>query len=337
MLRRQSDIVRRRGEGFTMVEILIVIAIIGLLVALLLPAIIRALNLGPQTQNFSQIAQIGTAIGEAKRTLNLPQIPPGPFTLKNIYNGSEQEYMYLKQVWPQLNNTWAPAQNLYGTGLIPVSQGGNQNSQVVLDSNQTLLFFLTGGTVTNFSGFSTNPATPFTPPNAGDNRKGPFLQISTKSYVVYNSTTYSHPIFQATTSSYQENQTLQTITVTVATQSPAHAWVIDPYGMPYAYFASLNGKNGLYCAPPAPTISTLNTNLLQSFAVHYNVFPYPNPPPTLMPYTNNGSFINPDGVQIISSGKDLTFGVGGTLPPSLASGFDDQTNFSKTVLGGGIN
>jgi len=348
-----------RRAGFTLVEILVVLTIIILLASLILAAVLRTLEVGTRTENFSEIAQIESAIGEAKQKLNLPQIPPGPFNLKNIYNQNDPELGYLLQAWPQLNwTTWAPPAQP-GTGLIPISQNGTATSVVTLDSNQTLLFFLTGGTVTNFTGFSTNSAQPFTVANTGDNRKGPFLQRSTKYFstltklqvpasasgLVLLSTTSAVQVYSTTS----PNGVLFPVTVTVATQNPPHAWLIDPYGLPYAYFAAISGKTNLYCPPPmaqnatSPTV-TLNTLISQSYQLNFgSKFSPLGGANLLTPYMSNPStltYFNPQGNQIISSGKDGIFGPGGalgaTLPPSTAEGYDDQANFTKVTLCGGI-
>jgi prepilin-type N-terminal cleavage/methylation domain-containing protein len=52
---------RRRGAGFTLVELLVVIAVIGVLVALLLPAAQAARESARRTQCLSQIKQLAVA------------------------------------------------------------------------------------------------------------------------------------------------------------------------------------------------------------------------------------------------------------------------------------
>lgn len=330
MLRRVQSDQRRPRSGFTMVEILIVITIIAILMALLLPAVMRAIGTGDRTQNFSQVNEIGAAIGLAKQKLNLPQIPPGPFRLKSVYTGTEGELLYLTAAWPDV--PWTS-----GGYYLPLPSGV---TQITLDTNQTLVFFLTGGTITNggnvnapFVGFSTNPANPFLPANPGDKRIGPFLQSSAKNYAVYGSTLYRSPIFGATADQAQNSKgQAVTETVTAATQSPPQAWLVDPYGMPYAYFAALNGLANMYYAPPHSTSIALNTGISQSYTVNgYTVSPY---------MQSTSTFFNPQGFQVISAGKDTFFGPGGLLvngKPAGETGFDDVTNISKTVMGGGIN
>jgi len=53
---------RKAGGGFTLVELLVVMAIVGMLIALLMPAVIGALDLANQTACASNLRQIGIAM-----------------------------------------------------------------------------------------------------------------------------------------------------------------------------------------------------------------------------------------------------------------------------------
>jgi len=203
--------------------------------------------------------------------------------------------------------------------------------------------FLTGSTATNFNGFSTNPALPFSASATGDKRIGPFLKdLKPSMYSPSGVNTVlgtSTKTVLSTTSNVQVPGNSAAVlgtqsSVTVTFSPSSMPWIVDPYGMPYAYFATIGGKNGLYCAPETGVAITRNPAIPQSYTTNFG-------PPlgsyTVTPYISNGSYLNANSFQIISAGKDMFFGPGGTQIPTVTVGADDQANFSKTLLGGGIN
>jgi hypothetical protein len=90
------------------------------------------------------------------------------------------------------------------------------------------------------------------------------------------------------------------------------ARLIDAYDNPFAYFAPFGG-------------------LRNKFYGGFNALPQG----AVAAYSSNGSFENPEGFQLISSGRDGQFGPGGNWPPVPVIGEDDQANFSPSVLGAG--
>lgn len=195
-----------RRSAFTLIELLIVIAIIALLVGLLIPAVNNVRQSVANTRTTAEIHQISTAIQAFKTKFNVNYIPatqPGastPFRLRKAYTGTEPELVYLKQVWPQLPYLVGPTTNdpryhPNGTGLPDLD----------LDCNQTLTFFLTGGVVTNYQGFSLDKRQPFVIP-AGSDSIPPFLDLGSSKY-------------------------------------DAEGRILDTWGTPYAYFTSVPGRN----------------------------------------------------------------------------------------------
>ena len=196
----------RPRRAFTLVELLIVIAIIALLVAMLIPVVGSVRGRAKIALATSEMSQVGAAIQAFKTKMNAQYIPatqPGsaaPFRLRKQYTGSEPELIYLKSVWPNLPYLVGPITpgdprfHPNGTGLPDLD----------LDPNQCLVFFLTGGVVTNHQGFSTSKIEPFViVPNA--NTIGPFLE--------YNPSKFD-----------------------------PQGHYLDPWGTPYAYFTSIPGQ-----------------------------------------------------------------------------------------------
>jgi hypothetical protein len=111
-----------------------------------------------RNRTMRDMPDVVTGINNFKSKFNVSYVPSagpnGPFRLRGQYKGNEPETIYLKSVFPYLNHAQTDLPDLD------------------LDCNQTLVFFLTGGPVTKFTGFSKNKAHPFV---EGGERIGPFL------------------------------------------------------------------------------------------------------------------------------------------------------------------
>lgn len=272
-----------RRAGISLIELLVVISIITVLVSLTAAAVQRVRVLGPQTDNYSRMNQIGDAVGRLKNDLRMDYVPSHPinttlapgaagapvgFALKRSYGSTDPELEFLLRAFPNMD----------------LSDNGYTGQPVVLDANQTLCFFLcgvgdAGGAAQTGFGFSNNPRRPLSPANPGEQRKGPWLEPNSKLFGA--GTGFPH--------------------------------LIDPYGTPYAYFASVGGKTNNYGT--------------QSFQG------------AVSPYQSGGKFVNEKGFQIISAGRDKVFGPGGGNLPATGDpgGYDDHAHFSRGLLGAGLN
>ena len=160
-------------QAFTLIEMVIVIAIILTLAALLLSAVFKAMTLADELKNTNDIRQLDLAVQAFKSKFNVDYIPSRfflsnslsdypsspPTTLPNLKWDS---LLYLQRLWPRLNFAGSTAIN-----WSPAS--GQVTGGWTLEGNQCLVFFLGGipnlvpnsvsGTP-SCNGFSNDPTNP---------------------------------------------------------------------------------------------------------------------------------------------------------------------------------
>jgi prepilin-type N-terminal cleavage/methylation domain-containing protein len=157
-------------HGFTLIELMVVIVIIGILMALILPALNGARIRARVTQVSTEISQLENGIAKFKSIYNLD--PPSSLYVPPVggsWNASDRSK--IRSIWPQFDFD---------------TNGGLGAGDFHLSGAECLVFFLGG--VENATttppivlGFSKNPRFPWSP--AGTNREGPFYEFENRRFV----------------------------------------------------------------------------------------------------------------------------------------------------------
>lgn len=152
MIRRTNTKPRR---AFTLVELLVVMAIIAILVGIIVPAVQKVRDSGTRTQAVAEINQLALATAAFKNEFGF--VPPDSFTIPA--NSTDAGMSTLRRMFPRWNPSGA-------TGL---PNGGSG-----LNGNQCLVFFLGGPGGQGWDGTNPANATP------GSNKKGPYYDFPVK-------------------------------------------------------------------------------------------------------------------------------------------------------------
>lgn len=294
---------RRRG-GFTLIEVLVVIAIIAILVALTTAGVFRYMDKIPEITTKNEISQLSNALAAFKTKFRM--YPPSRIFLANSLFEYEKapdphpsgltlaertaHLALLRRIWPRLA---PPAVNTPGFdwtgGAAPANWRG-----VVLEGHECLVFFLSGipdQSTPGGVGFSTDGTNPTRtrPANTPGGEVKFFTEWQTSRLVKGNNDFYVY---------------------------------LDPYfshgdragAKPYAFFSNPWTRENQYGVGDCAGIGAA-------------------------PYLSAASrFHNPSSFQIISAGKNRAFGPGGVWLPVNAmligpAGADDISNFYDSFLG----
>jgi len=362
---------RRPGEGrgsrgFTLVELLLVLLILAVLIALLLPALNGALKTARSAAVGGEINQLAQALASFKSRYG--DYPPSRIYLSedgnlqpnvtNLYgpvNGNAGDITYaqlgqrsiaaMRKFFPRVVfNLGTPTGNWYdfnGNGVV--------DGPYILQGHECLVFFLGGiPQYTAFgyaaSGFGKDPTNPFTNnlvglPGYSGNRQTPFFEFVSIRLVLDPAGTSGIPAYLDSLGNAPPQ----------ANSNPP-----PPSSTPinfYAYFSAYG--NGGYDPNDVNFISenydpTSKTYPKLGYNVNFPVTgatnalsPAPNPytSTVTVPGTLAATFLNPQSFQIISSGIDGTYGVGGLYSPDLneALPFDSANNpYLNNTVGPGI-
>jgi general secretion pathway protein G len=364
-------------RGFTLIEMMVVIVIIGILLAMVAAAVVKGLGKSKETRNRSDVSQMELALEQFKQRFGA--YPPSRIVLYDKYafyfdaTGNYKDgqlgkdsVAFLNRMFPRLasqnltdyNYPWTYSQKANPSDPAPTSiwvdwngNGALDDKGMYLEGDQCLVFFLGGipapctattGTANlppSVLGFSTNPRNPAA---ATSDRIGPFFEFQTSRLVVTRPAAgpQNSRSFYSYLDGYGSSDGL-------GTSSGA--------SKPYLYFSSGNSAN--------------NYNRYQSSDCSFwkssdgvtSIWPYAElVTPTTPPTFPIARYQKPNTYQIISAGADGQFGTGSALndqvvpgkltlfppwtPTTAASvydqnnpGYDDQSNFTGSLLGVGAD
>ena len=171
----KSEIAIASRAGFTLVELMVVMVIIGVLAALILPAINRARRAAQEAKVMTEINGLSSAISAFKAKYGVE--PPSTITIhlsQNGWNNDPTNRGIIRSIWPQFDFTMAG-------GAAGTAYPAYWSDPVTLNSGECLLFFLGGIQTAAFqppAGFAKNPLYPFAPVSANANREGPFFEFA---------------------------------------------------------------------------------------------------------------------------------------------------------------
>ncbi len=297
----------RPRPAFTLVELLVVMAIIAVLAALLVGAVILVMDKGYDSKDLNDIRQLEIALNSFKKDHG-QVYPPSKLVLYASYddyfknlNGDPQldkdSLIAINRVWPNIGKftyiNWASTVN-------PAPPGFPAKG-VILEGDQCLVFWLGGvydPTQSGMMGFSTNPKNP-----AMDN-----ATLERKKY-------YEFPAGRLN-----------------ASKNASFPSYMDNYAqMPFLYFAP--GMVG------TSTPNAYNTNHAVTITYSDGLSPVSD---VVSPYYQQlaaKKYWNASTFQIVTAGKDGRFGPLGEwndgASPAANGTFwrDNRTNWSAKILG----
>jgi prepilin-type N-terminal cleavage/methylation domain-containing protein len=306
----------RRRRGFTLVEMIVVMAIIGMLAAILIPTIRAAMIRARVSSIAVDLANLDAALNQFKEKYG--DYPPD-FSHRQIL------VRFVQKAWPRITTN-----EIRIFMAIAYHRGGSiSGPQWEIDPSEALVFWL--------SGFSEDPLHPFTGPGGPfsggernpENTYFPFdnNRLTESNNILPFVVEYLNAVNESQTYSFNARQSTDEALLHGLKNDPFPCCLTRGTNLPIVYLSAHN-----YAASGYP----IHDTVYQNTAVSGHAHAYLSERKLL-----NGGFewINPHSYQLITAGLDEDFGVDAANFKRFSSGFnyapgdhDNITNFSGGTL-----